>query len=163
MFNSTSFENLFKLFSRVHATLWPTLSVCRSVGPSVGPSVTLSFFSPFYVVLSHFKSFYILTFSLDDRTRLRGVGLVFWMVIFLMWDLILMQPLVDIAYDAVNLLGLDSPVFPKIVAALDVSRTALTFVRLRCLKLYQKCKKIIRMERHLEKEFLMKPWNPNSS
>ena len=45
--------------------------------PSVGPSVTLSFFSPFYVVLSHFKSFYILTFSLDDRTRLRGVGLVF--------------------------------------------------------------------------------------
>ena len=27
------------LFSRVHATLWPALSVCRSVGPSVRRSV----------------------------------------------------------------------------------------------------------------------------
>ena len=46
--------------------------------PSVVRSVTLSFFSPFYVILSHFRSFYILTlsFSLDDRTRLRGVGLI---------------------------------------------------------------------------------------
>ena len=52
-----------------------THSVRLSVGPSVGPS-PLGFFSPFYVVLSHFKLFHILSFSLDDRTRLRGVGLV---------------------------------------------------------------------------------------
>ena len=44
----------------------------------VGQSVRLrSLFLPFYVVLSHFKLFYILTFSLDNRTRLRGVDLVF--------------------------------------------------------------------------------------
>ena len=45
------------LFSRVHATLQPTLSVCRSVGRSVGPSVTLCFFSSFYVILGYFTSF----------------------------------------------------------------------------------------------------------
>ena len=32
------------IFSRVHATLQPALSVCQSVGRSVCPSVTLSFF-----------------------------------------------------------------------------------------------------------------------
>ena len=38
------------IFSRVHATLQPTLSVCRSVGPSV----TLRFF---FVVLHHITAF----------------------------------------------------------------------------------------------------------
>ena len=49
-------------------------SVGWSVGRSVGRSITLSFFSLFYVVLGHFKSLYILTFSLDEITR--GVDLV---------------------------------------------------------------------------------------
>ena len=44
--------------------------------PSVGPSDGRSFFSLFYVVLSYSKSLYILSFDLDDRRRLRGVGLV---------------------------------------------------------------------------------------
>ena len=41
------------LFSRVHATLQPTLSV----GRLVYRSVTLSFFFSFYGILSHFRSF----------------------------------------------------------------------------------------------------------
>ena len=51
--------------------------LCPSVSQSVGLSVTLSLLSPFFVVLSHFKSFHILSFSLDNRMQLRGVGLVF--------------------------------------------------------------------------------------
>ena len=65
------------LQARAHDSM--THSARLLVRPLAGPSVDLScldFFSPFYVVLSHFKSFYILSFSLDDRTRLRGVGLV---------------------------------------------------------------------------------------
>ena len=38
------------LFSRVHATLQPALSICRSVRRSVGPSVTLSFFRHLRVI-----------------------------------------------------------------------------------------------------------------
>ena len=53
-------RNFNFVFSRVHVTLQPTLSVCRMVGRSVGRSVTLSFFSPFYVILSHFKSFKVI-------------------------------------------------------------------------------------------------------
>ena len=34
----------YRIFSRVHATLQPALSVRRSVRPSVRPSVTLYFF-----------------------------------------------------------------------------------------------------------------------
>ena len=48
-------DKLF-IFSRVHATLQPTLSVCRSVGLLV----TLSFFSSSYAILSHFKSFQVI-------------------------------------------------------------------------------------------------------
>ena len=44
--------NWVTIFSRVHATLQPALSVCRSVGRSVGRS-RLAFF----VILRHFKSF----------------------------------------------------------------------------------------------------------
>ena len=36
------------------------------------------------------------------------------MIIFLMSDLVLVQPLVYVAYDAVSLFGLDSRFFPKI-------------------------------------------------
>ena len=44
-------------FSRVHATLWPALSVGRSVGRSVDRLVTLSFFLLFYVIQSNIKLF----------------------------------------------------------------------------------------------------------
>ena len=39
-----TWEEVFRLFSRVHATLQVTVSVCRSVGRSVGRSVPLCFF-----------------------------------------------------------------------------------------------------------------------
>ena len=39
-----TFLSFFFLFSRVHATLQPAMSVGRSVGPSVRPSVRISFF-----------------------------------------------------------------------------------------------------------------------
>ena len=62
--------------SCVHATLWSALSVCRSVcllvRLSVGPWRFL-FFSPFYVVRSLFKSFYILAFSLLVLTTARDL------------------------------------------------------------------------------------------
>ena len=51
----TFFITLF--FSRVHATLWPTMSVGRSVRLSVRPSVRINFSLAFSVVLHHFKSF----------------------------------------------------------------------------------------------------------
>ena len=59
---------VFPVFSRVHATLQPTLSVCRSVGLSV----TLSFFSPFYVIISHFKLFKV------NSSQFTFSFLVFW-------------------------------------------------------------------------------------
>ena len=49
----------------MHATLWPALSVCWSVGRSVHPSVGNPWlFSPFYVMLSHFKSFWVVSWIL---------------------------------------------------------------------------------------------------
>ena len=62
---------IIPIFSRVHATLQPTLSVCRSVGPLV----TLSFSLPSYVILSHFL---VLTTARDFR----GVGLVLFILSF---------------------------------------------------------------------------------
>ena len=39
-----NFSQRYIIFSRVHATLQPAMSVGRSVGPSVRPSVRVSFF-----------------------------------------------------------------------------------------------------------------------
>ena len=51
------------IFSRVHATLWPTLSVGPSVGRSVGNTLL---FLPFDVILSHF-SLMVLTTARDCK------------------------------------------------------------------------------------------------
>ena len=49
-----------------------------------------------------------------------------------------MQPLVDIAYDAVNLLGLDSPVFPKIDDGLGCFANCVDFCKVEMLEVIPK-------------------------
>ena len=65
-----------KIFSRVHATLHPALSICTSVRWSVGPAhffffYQFYFFKSFKSTLSHSKS------TCKSRTWLIGVGLVY--------------------------------------------------------------------------------------
>ena len=61
----TNCPAMFFLFSRVHATQQPALSI----GPSVCPSITLIFFRRFKVILSKFP--FCLLVCLNYRTRLR--------------------------------------------------------------------------------------------
>ena len=58
----------------------------------------------FFTVLGHFNSFYILMFSLDYRTRLRGVGLVTFLFTLVyttfFYELVATSPIYNLASHA---------------------------------------------------------------
>ena len=63
-----------------------------SVGLSLCPSIHVDFFSPFYVVSIHFKSFYILTFCLLVLTTVRDLEVLALLMLFLLLILLELAP-----------------------------------------------------------------------